>query len=305
MEPTLLSLLASIDMWQVLAIAAKFMLYNTCFVASGGMFFLVLFNSFITKQERDQISRVIYWSCWAGIIFSLLRIVIMDDMLSGEWLGITNWNMTWTILTSREGLSLAIRLSGLCIVLLLCQRKTLGWLLIPLLAGAFALPVSLGVVGHASELALQTGWIPQAMIYLHLFAVTFWLGALWPLYRITLGSDTDKVGLVMDKFGKLAVFVVAILAGVGFSLLAQLLGSLNLLWESSYGKFILWKLLGVSCLLIFAAVNKLRLTPALLIGDASVIRRLRKSILTEILIAGFILLVTASMTVLTGAPALN
>jgi putative copper export protein len=62
------------------------------------------------------------------------------------------------------------------------------------------------------------------------------------------------------------------------------------------------KLLLVVLLLGAAALNKLRLTPRLVNGDARAIVILRRSIQFEILAAVLILLVTASFTSLLGPP---
>ncbi len=69
---------------------------------------------------------------------------------------------------------------------------------------------------------------------------------------------------------------------------------------SRYGRLVSLKLGLVILLLAFAAFNKLRLTPRLLAADESAVRALRRSIKAEMLIAGLILLVTATFTTITG-----
>jgi putative copper export protein len=76
-------------------------------------------------------------------------------------------------------------------------------------------------------------------------------------------------------------------------------------FESAYGRIVAIKLLLVAGLLSLAAVNKLRLTPALLRGDSSALLRLRTSITAELVLAGLIVLVTAVFTTVTGPPALE
>ena len=58
----------------------------------------------------------------------------------------------------------------------------------------------------------------------------------------------------------------------------------------------------VALLLALAAMNKLRLTPALLAGDKTAIAKLRRSIGAEMSLGALILLVTAAFTTVVGPP---
>jgi putative copper export protein len=107
---------------------------------------------------------------------------------------------------------------------------------------------------------------------------------------------------MMQKFGTLAVVVVSLLIVAGFALLWMLSYGQADFWSSGYGNMIAAKLLLVVLLLGAAALNKLRLTPRLMNGDARAIVILRRSIQFEILAAVLILLVTASFTSLLGPP---
>jgi len=109
----------------------------------------------------------------------------------------------------------------------------------------------------------------------------------------------------MKRFGELALYVVGALIAAGVVLLWILIGSPLALFDSAYGRLVAIKLLIVAGLLSLTAVNKLLLTPALLRGDVSALRRLRRSITIELALAGLILIVTAVFTTVTGPPALE
>jgi copper resistance protein D len=98
---------------------------------------------------------------------------------------------------------------------------------------------------------------------------------------------------------------VSALVLAGFTELSMLIGRVSDLWTSNYGRTATVKLLFVACLLGCAAFNKLRLTPRLKAGDGEAVRSLRRSIGVELVFVACILLATASLTTLTGPPALE
>ena len=85
----------------------------------------------------------------------------------------------------------------------------------------------------------------------------------------------------------------------------RMLGDFTALWGSTYGRYVIYKLAIVACLLCVAAFNKLRLTPRLRAGDTRAVRSLRTSIRLELLLGVLILAVTATLTTVTGPPVLD
>jgi putative copper export protein len=73
-------------------------------------------------------------------------------------------------------------------------------------------------------------------------------------------------------------------------------------WSSDYGRLLATKLVAVILLLSIAAMNKLYLTPRLLLGDAGAAGALRRSIKAEMVLGGLVLLITAAFTTITGPP---
>lgn len=305
MEPALFQLLSNMDGWQVSLIPIKAMTYGASFVASGGVFFLVLFALHLGEQEQRLIRRVVAAATLSGLCFSVLRIVVMSGMLTAEWTGMFDVKMIRAILESSEGHSTVLRLAGFALIGLLGGARIRGWLFVLPLLGAVLAATSFGLAGHAGELSNVAGPIPQWLICIHLLAIAFWLGALWPLYRLTYGSDIANVAAAMERFGSIAAFVVGTLVAVGVLLLWQMLGTVDALWLSAYGKLMLIKLAGVALMLFLATINKFRLTPRLRAGDRSGLTELRRSIAAEIVVAGLILLVTASVTTIAGPPTLT
>lgn len=149
--------------------------------------------------------------------------------------------------------------------------------------------LSLTASGHASTAPPQ--WLSRPMIALHGIGVAFWIGALTPLAamaRRPLGS----LLAVLHRFSRVAVPVVAVLVLTGLVLAIVQVGNFSALIESSYGLILSVKLVLVLVLLVFAALNRFRLTPALAV-DPHNTRALVRSVLAECVMAAAILAVVA------------
>ncbi len=82
----------------------------------------------------------------------------------------------------------------------------------------------------------------------------------------------------------------------------RLLGGLEALLETGYGLTLLAKIGAVACLLAAAAANKLRFVPGMRAGDRRAAVALRRSIAVEGAAILVVLLATAALTTLQGAP---
>ena len=151
-------------------------------------------------------------------------------------------------------------------------------------------------VGHSLD---GPRWALGSLLALHLLAVAYWVGALWPLRRAA--ASPSAAGL-MHRFGVVATGVVGLLVAVGASFAWLMTGDLGALLGTAYGWTLLGKLALVAGLLGLAAHNKLRLTPALAQGDPAAAAALRRSIGWEIALVALILLATATLTTVTTPP---
>jgi putative copper resistance protein D len=106
----------------------------------------------------------------------------------------------------------------------------------------------------------------------------------------------------LHDFGKAAAFAVAALIVAGTALAWLLSGSLTALFGTAYGLALLAKVGTVAALLGLAALNKLRLVPALRAGTPGATPALRRSIALEMLAVALILLATATLTTVTTPP---
>jgi putative copper resistance protein D len=162
------------------------------------------------------------------------------------------------------------------------------------LAAAGLLAYSFTLTGHSANL----GWPGAVAIVLHVSAVFWWLGSLYPLWMLCRERSPTDVFSIMDDFGRLATpFVVTVIVA-GAVLAYLLLQSPAELVATAYGRALALKLLLVTALLAYAARHKWQLTPGLLQGDSAA--RLQRSIAWEGGVAFLVLLITASLSTLLG-----
>jgi len=296
-------ILLGLDIWLVVATIIKAITYGATLTAAGGVIFCALFKNQISQNEAKSIRRFILIAAWVAILISILRIFVTNIILSGELSGVFDLTLTRIVLESSEGIATGLRLASLITILSLCSNKYYDKFQGVILIAGIVAATSFALVGHAGEVSMKYGFglIPQGLLLLHLIAVAFWVGALWPLRMLTNSNDILRVAQIMHRFGQIALIFVFMLIVAGVFLIWLLLGKLDLLWTSGYGQLMLLKLTSVSLLLAMAAINKLLITPKYLSKiNKFEIGILQKSINFEIVLVCIILFITACFTTLVG-----
>jgi copper transport protein len=149
--------------------------------------------------------------------------------------------------------------------------------------------LSLATSGHAATAAPQ--WLNRPAVFLHGVGAAFWVGALAPLTAMA-HRPTEGLLVVLNRFSRAAVPVVAVLVLAGLTLAVGQLQSFRALIETKYGLILSIKIALVIVLLGLAALNRFRLTPALA-ADPSNTRPLVRSMLLECVAVVGILAVVA------------
>ncbi|MDM7860368.1 CopD family protein [Alteromonas sp. ASW11-36] len=149
-------------------------------------------------------------------------------------------------------------------------------------------------LGHISELEVTD----QLLLIFHVCIMAWWFGALYPLKLACLSLDDDKLIETMECFGRHAFVMVTLSLMVGVLLAVELIGSVEALFNTSYGLILLGKVSLVVIILCVAARNKLRFVPAIRGSNGRAL--LSKSISIEIIVALSILVVTAILTTVVG-----
>ena len=287
--------------WEAAAIAAKALTYAFGLTASGGAIFVLLFVRQLRADERARIVRVTSGVALAAIILTALRLPLIAGILGGDLSSMWDSSLLQFALESSEGAAALVRAAGLLLILVLAVPRSAAAM--AAVFGAVLVSASFAFTGHS--LSLERGLLPQVLVTIHLVGVSYWLGAFYPLRSLTYRADPPSVALIMRRFGEIAVYMVGTLIAAGVALLWILLETPLALFDSVYGRLLAIKLLLVAGLLGLAAVNKLVLTPALSRSEVSALLRLRNSITAELALAALILAVTATLTTVTGPPALE
>jgi copper transport protein len=133
-----------------------------------------------------------------------------------------------------------------------------------LAAGAAALVLP-GLAGHAGQKSPRGLALP--LDALHLTAASIWIGGLIGLvvFWVTVGRDVRVAALayVVPRFSAVAFVSVLVLVGSGIGQALLELPTLGSLWQTSYGKALLWKIALLAAALALAAVNLARTKPRL------------------------------------------
>ena len=154
-------------------------------------------------------------------------------------------------------------------------------LVVALWPGRLAAILSLGLAGLAAAISGHAAtappqWLMRPAVAVHVISAAVWIGALAPLL-----VDLARGGQgALARFSRRVPWVLALLLGSGVAIALVQLGNLAALWDTDYGRVLMFKLALVGLLLALAGVNRLWLTPRAERGEA---RPLRRAVRVEIL----------------------
>ena len=126
------------------------------------------------------------------------------------------------------------------------------------LAGAALLPQAW--MGHPA--AAENSLLLVASV-LHVLAAGAWLGALPALFLVVRKTPGTGAAIAAERFSPLGLTSVVILAVTAWIQGVQLIGDEGALAGTDYGRVAVGKLAAFALLLMLAAINRFRLTPAL------------------------------------------
>jgi copper resistance protein D len=293
--------------WDGALIAVKALTYAGTLCGAGAVFFCGYCGSLITGADHSRIGRAIWGFSVLSIAGGVAQIMVSAGSMSGAPSGMWDASLLRMIWRGGAGRANAIRDVGLVLAALgtglgAARQRPPWWST----AGAMAAAISFAWSGHARALLAESMPIlPVLLVSVHLLGAAFWLGALPALGSVVRRQDAAAAAAPVARFGLVALVVVGGLIAAGLGLLWMMLGDFAELWRSVYGRYVMLKLTLVAALLCLAAFNKLNLTPRLLGGETRALQALRTSIRLELLLGVLILLATATLTTVTGPPALD
>ena len=239
---------------------------------------LIVRPPLLSRQEFDSFDR----SCWSVVAGSIVLmaltsvgdLVLRTMMMSGRALadlGLalpvvlrqTHYGAVWIARVSLIGL--------LTMAWLLPMREAQGraWPLAASFVGATLIALTTSLSGHAADWGDVT--LPVLIDWLHLLAVSTWIGGLFTLGFVlhhSLSSpdkveQTQSLASIAGRFSTMAACCVAVFLPAGLYNAWLQVTSLSPLVSTSYGWTLLAKLSLVGLVLMIAGVNRYYFVPLL------------------------------------------
>lgn len=285
------------DVWSISIIIFKFSSYAATLLSAGSFLFAVILKPNAELSPKSWNILAIVLAILASFLLIPLNVGLFND---DGFSGMFDFEIFKIVIDSPIGDSTLYRILGLIILLIgLCfigiLHNFIGAIAVLMIGWSFT------QIGHLSNIEPS---LIKLLLILHLLGIAFWIGAFVPLYRAANGllPDNETADLA-HRFGQLAVYIVVGLFIAGVIMAFNLLASPSQLFSTVYGRTLGFKILIFFTLLGLAALNKLRLVPALKTSQPNAAKRLRQSIMLESLLVGAIFIITAILTTVTQLPA--
>jgi putative copper export protein len=272
--------------WVALRAASLVLLFQ----AAGAALFIAAFARRLTRSA-PAIRRTGVRAAAAALMVLAAQYLFEPAHLAGEWAGIADASLH-RLVSSSTGAALAVRAAGLAGVALGLRRD--GWAANTTgVAGSLAALGSFALTGHTALDAHRLWLAPLLLV--HLILVAFWFGSLWPLRQLCALEPREPAARVIAAFSSGALGLVPLIPLAGAGMAALLLPDFAALL-APYGLLLGAKLLLFAALMGLAALNKLRLAPALARGEPGALPRFRRSVAAEYVLICAVLAVTAVLT---------
>lgn len=232
---------------------ARIGVYLGLFVGVGGVFFAAWIG------WGPSGGKVIIGSLKIGLVCAVFSLALQGlDLLNlplGALLTLAPWKGAFG---TSLGPSMLIAIASMAVARYAWQSPTMtiAWVLTSLCMVGVGL--SLATSGHAATAPPQ--WLTPTLVFVHGVAVAYWVGALAPLITMARRRHND-LPRAIRQFSNVAVPLVGLLVLTGVVLAIIQLGTFRALIDTWYGIILLIKLVLVTLLLALAALNRLYLTP--------------------------------------------
>jgi len=271
----------------VLAVLLRALVYTGTVLAAGAVLFRLTFPALATVLPA--LRRQIALGAVLLIICEPLRYILFQlQIAGGDFALALSPSMRWIGLETPLGQAALVRLAGLAVVLAAGLRfRLFGVAAATVMIGAYL------VEGHTASDEARTVLAP--LLFVHLVAVHWWIGALPPLRVAASSSPLDTLASTLQRFGAIALWGVGLLAAGGVVLLV-VLTDWRMNFAAAYQQAFALKLGLVGLILAIAALNRLRITPQLARHDPAGRGTLKTSLNVELIVAVAILCASALVT---------
>lgn len=260
--------------------------------AAGGALCAALLAWRQLAHVTPAIRRLVLRTALAALALLAAQALFEPVHLAGESSGFADAALWRLLLGSSTAVAMLVRGAGLACVALGLRLRAGGSSPVAL-AGSLATLSSFLFTGHTAAHPLRP-WL-ALLLLVHVTIVAFWLGSLWPLRQLTLLEPRALATRALEAFSAVALWAVPVIALAGAGMAVMLLPDVAALTRP-YGLLLIGKLTLFTLLMALAALNRLRLTPALARGVAQAPAQLRRSIALEYALICATLALTAVMT---------
>jgi copper resistance protein D len=296
-------------------IVARAIHFAATAITAGGLIFGAVVAGPALRSEKEEAVRfraqtfIVAWiglaiTAISGVIWFVLQAAAMSGLPLAEVMESSVLSTVFNQTQFGQVAEIRIALSMMLAVFLACCRFPLAnWYA---LAAAFGLTAAIAWTGHAGSTLGQRGNLHLIADGLHLLAAAAWIGGLVPLVlllvtvqRTQLVAWASLVQIVIKRFSTLGIVGVATLLVTGTLNAWILVGSFHALAVTEYGRLLMLKVVAFAVMLVFAALNRLWLTPRLALSSGNeprldVLRRLTRNSAIEIAL-GFTIFVIVGM----------
>ena len=280
-------------MADVFAIGLRAVACAGALLAAGLPVFLFLYGHLLERSLHHVRSTVVP-SALVALALVLLHALIDPVRLTGTWSGALDPSLRALLLSSDFGTTIAIRLLGLMLIVSsawMTHRSGTGSALI----GATLIVTSFAFMGHTATDPQR--WLLAPLLFIHLSAIAFWFGALWPLLTVTRFETAETAGKIIGEFSRTALRVVPFVLLAGLAMSGLLLPGFSAIL-TSYGISLIAKVCGFSLLMALAVLNKWHLSPGISKGNRASVLAFQFSVLAEWFLIFAVVTVTTVMTTL-------
>lgn len=299
----------AVGIWDLASVLSKLASYLAMVTVPGTALIIALSQRNRVAVSRSALHHILKLQLAAaltGVLLVCLYFLLQIGAINQQGLtGMFDYQMGAILADTALGEGTRLRLAGFMVaavpaILLLLPDRVASLPRVRVtaaalwLVSALMLASSFAVFGHAATLPVSA----QVAVMVHFLALGMWLGSLYPLYHLCKQEPVDVLEPLLGNYGRVGSWMIGSLLISGAWLLWLLAGSPQELFGTTYGLTLSTKLLIVVGLLGLGALNRYRLVPAL--TEPGGMRRLKRSVASEMLLALVILTITSALTTVMG-----
>jgi copper transport protein len=229
--------------------------------------------------------RALLIGAWCLAAVGLVVQVVAESSAVGVSVG--------TLLRSDAGhelvrLAFALLPALVMVIVVLARHRPESLAFLAVAAGAALLAVALS--GHAASESPE--WLQVGVQFVHLVAVSVWVGGLAWLLLAIRGTPSDERRASIRAFSTIALYALAVTVATGIARAWVEVGGWHALFDTSFGITLLVKSAFVVVLVALGALNRYRNLPRMEAVNPG-IRRVRRTVGWEVVVAVAVVAVTA------------